>query len=202
LTTTDTTTTVRSPPSTFTAFQAAGADVFTDDKNCVVLRCGVSSGLFVLKVSKQCMATFCPNIKLRRYAAAHTFFGHALRYTKKIVTSEGETWPIFGLYRGEWPKGLPSSTLVDNNETGCRIDLVADGGEVLIEPSIDPATNTVYSFHTPLAQAGGPAYTQNKSRLWNLGIFTLNSDVIEKELLPAFGIKQKKRESVRRRRSK
>jgi hypothetical protein len=189
-------------PSPFIAFKAAGADVFIDDNNCAVLRCGVESGLFVLKISRQCNTTFYPNIKVRRYAAAHTYLGHVLRYSKKIVTSKGETWPIFGLYREEWPKGMPSSTLVDNSETGCKIDLVADGGEVMIEPSVDPATDTVYSFHTPLAEDGGPAPAKNKNPLWSMGIFTLNKDIIEKELLPAFRIvnkKKKKRKSVRRR---
>jgi hypothetical protein len=188
-------------PSPFIAFKAAGADVFIDDNNCAVLRCGVHSGVFVLKIAKQCMTTFHPNIKVRRYSAEHTHLGHALRYTKKIVTSNGETWPVFGLYREEWPKGMPSSTLSDDESTGCKIDLLADGSEVFIEPSVDTSTGTRYHFATPLHEDGYPVTTSNSNPLWNMGIFTLNSDTIEKELLPAFGIEKnkKKRKSARRR---
>jgi hypothetical protein len=187
-------------PSPFMAFKAAGADVFIDNKNRAVLRCDVHSGVFVLKIAKQCMSTFHPNIRVRRYSAEHTHLGHILRYTKKIVTSNGEAWPILGLYREEWPKGMPSCTLIDDESTGCKIELLADGSEVFIEPSVDTSTGTRYHFSTPLHEDGYPVTTSNNNPLWNLGIFTLNKDIIEKELLPAFGIvKKKKRKSARRR---
>jgi hypothetical protein len=176
-------------------FSACGVSVIQFENGSLALQCGKISNLFLIKISKECNSTFYPAIKSKKWEPAHSFIGHTLRYTKKIVTSDGQTWPIFGFYSEEWPEeeGFPSCTLIDNKEAGCKIELLADCSDVLIEPSVDKLTGARYYFHTPLHEDGDPALTQNINSLWPLGIITLHRDNIEEELLPAFGKPKKKK---------
>lgn len=164
---------------------------FIPTKYNLAIQTGVESGCVAINVGK-IRGSFVPNLDKGDYGVNHTSLGVLLTTTRRVISPSGSTYSIIlGIHRDEWPDGLNSSTLVQPTLDGRgAINLIADGGYQLIEPSVDPITDKRYLFYTPyrhidVAGSGFKKQLQDNHQLFSLGIMTLTRSQLS-ELIRGF----------------